>query len=57
MPLIRAVVTIPVSSFGRRSRTVSTMRLDRATRAFGDDARLFALTFAGGFLFTSVYLA
>ncbi len=57
MPLIRAAVTASVPSFGRRSRTVLPQRFSRAPNAFGEEVRLFALTFAAGFLFTSVYIA
>ena len=39
-------------SFGRRSPSAQP-----AAARLADDARLFALTFAAGFLFMSVYLA
>jgi len=42
-------------SFGRRPVVQSTHATP--TTRLADDARLFALTFAGGFLFMSVYLA
>lgn len=45
------------STFGRRARalTLDDKVVARTTRA--DDLRLFAYTFAAGFLFVSVYLA
>jgi hypothetical protein len=44
-----------LQAFGQRAAPPSA-RADKAARA-ADDARLFALTFAAGFLFMSVYLA
>lgn len=52
----RRILSPSAPSFGRRALFV----LDEAPAApirLSDDARLFALTFAGGFLFMSVYLA
>jgi len=45
------------ASFGRRSRGVVAGEEQCATSLSGNELRLFALTFAGGFLFVSVYLA
>ena len=45
------------ASFGRRSRGVGAGEEQCATSLSGNELRLFALTFAGGFLFVSVYLA
>ncbi len=42
---------------GRRKRVVVAGAEPRAANALADDLRLFALTFAGGFLFMAVYLA
>lgn len=41
--------------FGRKCAASAVASAPRSTLA--DDLRLFALTFAGGFLFVSVYLA
>ena len=41
--------------FGRRPG--GSVALDRPAATAADDVRLFLLTFAGGFLFMSVYLA
>lgn len=52
----RPTLSPSAPSFGRRAAFV----LDEAPVAangLSDDARLFALTFLGGFLFMSVYLA
>jgi len=44
--------------FGRRTRPAFAQAIERAPApALSDELRLFALTFAGGFLFMSVYLA
>ena len=52
----RAILARPVPSFGRRMLARSEPQT-AGTNNIGDDLRLFALTFAGGFLFMSVYLA
>ena len=46
----------PAPPFGRRDSFVLG-EAPRAPSGLSDDARLFALTFAGGFLFMAVYLA
>ena len=51
----RATLVRSYPSFGRRP-TPQSGEAAPATR-LADDVRLFALTFAGGFLFMSVYLA
>ncbi|HEU4876437.1 MAG TPA: hypothetical protein VFT07_01180 [Sphingomicrobium sp.] len=56
MIMNRRAVARTVSSFGRRTNLF--MPGPRAQDSpLSDDLRLFALTFAGGFLFVSVYLA
>ena len=44
-------------SFGRRVLAGESHEPRAAAGRLSDDLRLFALTFAGGFLFMSVYLA
>jgi hypothetical protein len=44
-------------TFGRRSQSPLSNGALRAPHVFSEDARLFAMTFAGGFLFMAVYLA
>jgi hypothetical protein len=44
-------------SFGRRVLAGESHEPRAAVSGLSDDLRLFALTFAGGFLFMSVYLA
>ena len=43
--------------FGRRVLATESHEQSHAGGGLSDDLRLFALTFAGGFLFMSVYLA
>jgi hypothetical protein len=50
-------VALSVPSFGRREPACPVDTAQCAASGLGDDLRLFALTFAGGFLFVSVYLA
>ncbi len=57
MQTIRPVGAASFSTFGRRPPAPLPAILSPKAKAFGDEVRLFALTFAGGFLFTSVYLA
>ena len=57
MLMIRRALTRPVPSFGRRARAFTFGDEQSGARGLGSDLRLFALTFAGGFLFMSVYLA
>ncbi len=57
MPMIRPAGTASFPTFGRRQLAPSPRFIACKANAFGDEARLFALTFAGGFLFTLVYLA
>jgi hypothetical protein len=47
----------PFPSFGRRVLAGESHEPRAAASGLSDDVRLFALTFAGGFLFMSVYLA
>ncbi len=44
-------------SFGRRQPAFARAAESLPSPALSDELRLFALTFAGGFLFMSVYLA
>jgi len=57
MPMPRRPVVASVLSFGRRAQGFVPDAAPRAMITLSDDARLFALTFVGGFLFTAVYLA
>jgi len=57
MSLSRPSLSPSAPSFGRRARGFVHGDTPRATRELSADARLFALTFAGGFLFMTVYLA
>ena len=52
----RGAVAPPLPSFGRRLLASDSRQMERAG-GLGEDLRLFALTFAGGFLFMSVYIA
>jgi hypothetical protein len=55
MPLSRLAFAQSRHRFGRRPvRTVAAIATDE--RAFGDDLRLFAATFAAGFLFVSILI-
>ena len=45
----------PPRPFGRKGMAVAMAAVSRSTLA--DDLKLFAMTFAAGFLFTSLYLA
>jgi hypothetical protein len=56
MMMSRRAVARTVPSFGRRTTMFVPGEEPQSSR-LGDDLRLFALTFAGGFLFVSVYLA
>ncbi len=53
----RRAVAQSVPSFGRRARPFVLSEERSGSGGLSDDLRLFALTFAGGFLFMSVYLA
>ena len=57
MPLHRRSVTASFSTFGRRARSAFRRDAPRSANALSEEARLFALTFVGGFLFMAVYLA
>jgi len=52
----RAVARI-IPSFGRRATLFARREERQCSSRLGDDVRLFGLTFAGGFLFVSIYLA
>ena len=56
MSTIRPAAFATAPSFGRRARVFITNEPPVAS-ARGDDVRLFAYTFLGGFLFMTVYLA
>jgi hypothetical protein len=49
--------TASPQTFGRRVQRFVLRDAPRAVTRRWDDARLFAMTFVGGFLFTAVYLA
>ena len=53
----RRAVARTVPSFGRRATLFTQGDEQQSSSQLADDVRLFALTFAGGFLFVSVYLA
>ena len=53
----RRAVARTVSCFGRRATLVVPGEERQRSSRVSDDLRLFGLTFAGGFLFVSVYLA
>ena len=57
MSTSRRPATASAPSFGRRAQGFVDGETVRAAPLLSDDARLFALTFAGGFLFMAVYLA
>ena len=55
MAYIRPAAAIDPRVFGRRSMPLPEEQPHRST-ALGDDLRLFAATFAAGFLFVSVLI-
>jgi hypothetical protein len=57
MMMSRRAVARTVPSFGRRATLFTQGDEQQSSSQLADDVRLFALTFAGGFLFVSVYLA
>ena len=57
MSLSRPSLSPSAPSFGRRTWGFVQRTTPRATSEINPDARLFALTFLGGFLFMMVYLA
>ena len=57
MMMSRRAVARTIPTFGRRATSFVPGDERQCPTALGDDLRLFALTFAGGFLFVSVYLA
>ena len=56
MACFRAPTAVDPRLFGRRA-PVTRACADVASRSAGDDVRLFAMTFAAGFLFVSVLIA
>ena len=57
MNTARARLRSPTRRFGRRAPFVHADVPAIATPAIGDDLRLFLVSFAGGLLFMTVYLA
>jgi hypothetical protein len=57
MLMSRWAVVRSAPSFGRRVQALVPGHRQAALSSVASDLRLFALTFAGGFLFVSVYLA
>ena len=57
MSMNRSALARSVPSFGRRAASYAAGQEGGASSRFVDDLRLFVLTFAGAFLFMSVYLA
>jgi len=47
----------PARPFGRRRTPLAATESAQAAISASDDLRLFAMTFAGGFLFMTVFLA
>ena len=57
MSTTRSALRLSAAHFGRRARRFVSDGEPLVVARRGDDIRLFALTFLGGFLFTSVYLS
>lgn len=58
MRFMRPVIALHPAEFGRRPfLDVGPAKAERTEPTLLDDARLFAMTFAGGFLFVAIYLA
>ena len=58
MQLLRAPIGANPMSFGKAPRpTLAPAPAPARTSSLADDARLFATTFAAGFLFVSLFLA
>ncbi len=57
MSQYRSAFPIPVQSFGRRRPFTVAMDAPAPVSALSDDVKLFAMTFVGGLLFMTVYLA
>ena len=58
MSQYRSAFPVPVQNFGRRRPfTVALDAPAPAGSGLSDDLKLFAMTFAGGLLFMTVYLA
>ena len=53
----RNALPVPVHSFGRRRPFTVAMEAPPPGSVLSDDLKLFAMTFAGGLLFMTVYLA
>ena len=54
MSNMRAAIAIDPLRFGRRVRAAPVNAAK--SESFGNDVRLFAMTFAAGFLFVSIFL-
>ena len=48
---------VPVQRFGRRRPFIMAMDAPAPASVLSDDLKLFAMTFTGGLLFMTVYLA
>ena len=48
---------VPVQRFGRRRPFIMAMDAPAPASVLSDDLKLFAMTFVGGLLFMTVYLA
>ena len=55
MQLVRPGIALDSRRFGKRPRRAHTTPVTHS--GIADDLRLFALTFAAGFIFVSVFLA
>ena len=53
----RSALPVPVHSFGRRRPFTVAMEAPPSASVLSDDLKLFAMTFVGGLLFVTVYLA
>ena len=58
MSQVRSAFPVPVQNFGRRRPFTVALDAPSITQSgLSDDLKLFAMTFAGGLLFMTVYLA
>jgi len=56
MDLPRSILASDPRQFGRRSSFVPVNAIEARPESFGDDLRLFTMTFVAGFLFVSIFL-
>ncbi|MEO7821066.1 MAG: hypothetical protein ABIR51_06075 [Sphingomicrobium sp.] len=53
----RSASPVPVHRFGRRRPFTMAMEAPPSASILSDDVKLFAMTFVGGLMFMTVYLA